>query len=101
MNGNLEICFGNGNKIKTIPVPESGDAIYKQVIKAADYPDDNKVLIPLSSGDTIVIHDTKPVKIGDKYKKYPAKIHHIFYEPKKWWQFWKKKKQLGYIVKWE
>ena len=75
--------------------------IYKLIIKATDYPNENKRLMPLSRGVTLVIQDTNPVKIGDKYRNYSAKIIQIFYEPKKWWQLWKKKKQLGYMVKWE
>lgn len=75
--------------------------IYKQVIEAASFPNNLTKLTNLKNGDSFFIRDTNTVKIGDNYKKYPARIVQIFYEPKKWWQFWKRKKQLGYIVKWE
>lgn len=57
--------------------------------------------VPLQAGDSIFIASSDPVKVGDQYENYPAKINCIYYEPKKWWQFWKKKKQLGYSVIWE
>lgn len=37
-------------------------------------------------------------KLGDKYKDFNAIISGIDYEPKSWWQFWKKKKILGYRI---
>ena len=75
--------------------------LYKIVTKASDYPADIYHARPLQSGNTIVIQDVTPVKIGDKYKNYHARVIQIFYKPKKRWQFWKKKKQLGYMVEWE
>ena len=40
------------------------------------------------------------VKVGDKYKDYPAVVSRIDYKSKKWWQFWKKKEIIGYQVMW-
>lgn len=57
----------------------------------------------LNRGDSFAVVKTlgdETVKVGDQYKNYPAIITEIIYEPKKWWQFWKKPKQLGYIVEW-
>ena len=53
----------------------------------------------LSSGDSIIIiDDTRLVEIGERYN-HRCIISKIFYTPKKWWQFWKKKKQLGYEIR--
>lgn len=60
----------------------------------------NARLYAIQSGDEFVVQDPSPVTIGDKYMDWPTKIVEVIYEPKKWWQFWKKKKQLGYIVLW-
>lgn len=49
----------------------------------------------------IISSDTNPVTVGDKYKNYPAKVCEIFYTPKSWWQFWKRKQQIGYMVRWD
>lgn len=57
----------------------------------------------LSSGDVIYISDTdgyNTVKVGEKFKNYPAIVSEICYSSKRWWQFWKRKKQLGYFVRW-
>lgn len=73
------------------------DIIYKAILKAEDYLNGNIEIKPMQSGDTIFISDTNPVTVGDKYKNYPAKVYEIFYMPKSWWQFWKRKQQLGYM----
>jgi len=57
----------------------------------------------LNRGDSFAVVKTlgdETVKVGDQYKDFPAVITEIIYEPKKWWQFWKKKNRLGYIVEW-
>ena len=78
----------------------SSDKIYKIVCKAKDYP--NIQVRELTSGDSFVIMDRDNiVRPGDRYEDYPATISQILYEPRKWWEFWKKKKQLGFIVMWE
>ena len=40
-----------------------------------------------------------PYKVGDFYEKYNAYIERIIYFPKKWWQFWKKKKVIGVVFR--
>lgn len=86
---------------KLISPVDDDSGVYKVIIKAEDYP--NAIPIPqlFSKGDTLILQDATPVKIGDRHKKYPAKVTQIFYEPRKWWQFWKKKKQSGYMLQWE
>ena len=101
---------------------------YKSVIKAEDFPEccasadtpltfdinaglsdgEKEILkymksiaLPLESGHIMYISSQEPVKIGGRYKDYPAFISRIIYEPKKWWQFWKRKKQIGYEVTWK
>ena len=79
--------------------------MYKAVIKAEDYNsqfDDNLVrAVPLQTGDSIFIASESPVNVGDQYEDYDAIIAEVYYESKKWWEFWKKKKQLGYRVEWD
>lgn len=79
----------------------SSDKIYKIICKTENYP--NPPLVrELTSGDSIVIMDGDNIVCpGDRYKDYPAVISQVIYEPKKWWEFWKKKKQLGFVVAWE
>lgn len=55
----------------------------------------------LKKGDVIYISNTdgdEVLKAGDKYKDYNAIVNEIFKEPKRWWQFWKKPKVLGYQI---
>ena len=79
--------------------------MYKAVVKAEDYHDrldDNLIrAVPLQTGDSIFIASSDPVNVGDQYGDYAATIVEVYYEPKRWWEFWKKKKQLGYRVEWE
>lgn len=79
--------------------------MYKIVVKAEDYHgrlDDNlERAVPLQTGDSIFIASSNPVNVGDQYEGYAAIITEVYYEQKKWWEFWKKKKQLGYRVEWE
>lgn len=56
----------------------------------------------IKSGDEIYIKNNgNHPKLGDKYKNYDAVITRLDYKPKKWWQFWKKKELLGYVVRWK
>lgn len=53
----------------------------------------------ISSGDVLRIgYDGDTYKLGDKYKDFNAIISRIYYEPKPWWKFWKKKKIFGYEI---
>lgn len=40
-----------------------------------------------------------PYKVGDQYKDYDTYVEKIFYSSKKWWQFWKKTKVIGAIIR--
>ena len=53
----------------------------------------------ISSGDVIwMSYNGEIYNIGDKYKDFNAIISVVYYESKSWWQFWKKKKILGYRI---
>ena len=53
----------------------------------------------ISSGDVIwMSYNGEIYKLGDKYKDFNAIISGVYYESKSWWQFWKKKKILGYRI---
>lgn len=54
----------------------------------------------VTKGDQIFISFSGRVyKLGEKHDFWDgAIISRIYYEPRKWWQFWKQKKILGYIV---
>lgn len=75
---------------------------YQVTIKASDYPTLPKIY-KAESGTTIFIrvrdNETFSYKFGDDYKDYPALVDRIIYSPKKWWQFWEKKKVIGVILK--
>ena len=74
--------------------------IFKTEMKTSEYPNGTIRTRKLTLGDILYIADCNTVKIGGKFKDYPAIINQIYYEPKKWWQFWKHKKQIGYSVRW-
>ena len=72
---------------------------YKIEIKAEDYPGKHIRAVPLSTGDVLYIKDKSPVKVGDIYnddKRFV--ISEIYHTPRKWFEFWKKKEQVGYKV---
>ena len=49
----------------------------------------------ISSGDVVWMgYDGDTYKLGDKYKDFNAIISCVYYEPKPWWKFWKKKKNI-------
>lgn len=76
--------------------------IYKVVTYQHDYPNSSSRITTLSAGDTLCIASSEPVEIGDYYKNDKSlKIVKIYYEKRKWWQFWKKKRQIGYLVRWQ
>jgi len=84
-----------------IDCPKKSGVVYKAEFKADEYPNGTIRVRELTSGDVIYVSNTgKDVKLGDKFMNYPAVVSEIYYEPKKWWQFWKPKKQIGYSVKW-
>ena len=58
-------------------------------------------MVELSCGDTFTIRDELNIfKPGEQYKNYPAFVKSVVYSPKKWWQFWRRKKKFGYVVEW-
>ena len=74
----------------------------KGIYNFCKYYTDNLVrTYPISKGDRITIKSTEEVVVGEKYRTYPARVIEIFYTSKKWWQFWKKKRQLGFKIEWE
>ena len=75
---------------------------YQVTAKASDYPNLPKIYKTESGFNIFIrVRDNEPFsyKLGDKYKDYPAFVERIIYSPKKWWQFWKKKKIIGAILK--
>ena len=58
---------------------------------------------PIKTGDILYVLPDKrdPVfSVGDIYPKYNNHfiVHKAFYEPKHWWEFWKKKVPIGYVI---
>ena len=92
--------------------------VYKVEISAKDYPigctdltiDFNKPINTeeiignakvalISSGDVVWMgYDGDTYKLGDKYKDFNAIISCVYYGPKPWWKFWRKKKIFGYEI---
>lgn len=82
------------------PNIELNDNEFEKNLKKAVLKNMKVRAVPLESGCVIFISSQEPVTIGEQYKDYPAFVSRIVYEPKKWWQFWKRKKQIGYEVMW-
>lgn len=100
LGGLQEIIKDKFQKVKNMENNKKS-CIYKAEFKADEYPNGTIRAHELTSGDVLYISNTgKDVKLGDKFMNYPAVVSEIYYEPKKWWQFWKPKKQIGYSVKW-
>lgn len=64
------------------------------------YPNDLLRGVRLSKGDSIVVlHTDKNWAVGEQYDGFENLIvTKILHEPKKWWQFWKRKRTIGYEV---
>lgn len=57
----------------------------------------------LNPGDILVIRsseDIQSAKIGKLYKNYPAIVQQVFYKPKPWYQFWKRKEIEEIHIQW-
>ena len=54
----------------------------------------------LQSGDSFIVsHKDKTYHVGERYDGYNnLYIQKVWYSPRKWWQFWKKRNILGYTV---
>lgn len=75
--------------------------VYSLECRPEDYPNITSFK-KLERGDVFVIRDNgEKYRAGDRVKDYPATVLRILYYPKKWWQFWKKKKPFAYIISWE
>ena len=77
----------------------------KMVCEADAYP--NYVhAVPLQQGDTVLMRATPndPMyQVGDLYQMSGCRfeVERIYYEPRHWWQFWKKKRPLGYELRYQ
>ena len=70
-------------------------------IKTDNYPNNVARVIHLKPGDCFWICNTgEALKVGEKYKNYPAFVKDITYVPRPWWMFWKKKQVYGYYIQW-
>lgn len=56
--------------------------------------------VTLKSGDEVYIKSRTAPPLGSKWRDRNAIVIKIDYAPKKWWQFWKKKTVLGYVIRW-
>lgn len=55
----------------------------------------------LHTGDkfTVLYQQGENFKLGQKYQGFDNLIvERVIYAPKKWWQFWKRRKVIGYTV---
>lgn len=70
-----------------------------EVFRLETSPSKPNRVVELTHGDQIYIVSPEPVSLGGQYKDYDNTIiSRIDYMPRKWWQFWKKKFQIGYVV---
>lgn len=76
-----------------------GDS-YKVFIDSVSYPHTPTRCVKIEKGDAIYIYTDGDdvLKVGDKYKNYNAVVREVLKEPKRWCQFWKKPKVLGYHI---
>ena len=72
--------------------------VYKCNILATDYPDALPPVKLLESGDEFFMTCDRKYKMGDNYMNNKFVISDIYYQHHKWWQFWKRKKIIGYAV---
>lgn len=75
---------------------------YKITTKPEDYPNGPCRIIPFEDGDSIFV-PFKGIgyKLGDRYLECgmtPCYVSKIYYDKHYWWQFWKKKKIIGYNI---
>ena len=75
--------------------------IYKVVLKAEDYLNENVRMVKLQPGDEFYVsYKGIKYKLGQMHLDYPAYIKQIVYKPRPWYFFWKKKEILGYFLRW-
>lgn len=76
--------------------------VYKVTTKAEDYPFCPCLIEAHNISLCVSVSKDKDFnyKVGDSYKNLSnAYIERIIYNPKKWWQFWKKKRAIAAIVR--
>lgn len=75
--------------------------ILKLVLPAASYPNDSIKAKPIEYGDTFIVpHTETRFKIGERYRGFNnLVISKVYYKPKKWWQFWKRREPLCYQIR--
>lgn len=59
-----------------------------------------KRMYRLKPGDELyVANNSENVTLGDYYNGIPGLVvTRIDYSQKRWWQFWKKKTQIGFVI---
>lgn len=77
----------------------------KMVFEADSYPNYVQA-VPLQQGETIWMRATSndpAYRVGDLYQVGSCRfdVSQIYYEPRRWWQFWKKKRPLGYLLRYQ
>lgn len=75
----------------------------KLVYEADSYPNSVQAVL-LQKGDTMWVRATSdnPVyQVGDGYQvgNQRFEVSRIYYPPRHWWQFWEKKKPVGYLLR--
>lgn len=71
--------------ISTNSITEANDMVRARKIQAGD--------------SFLVSYIGKTYHVGERYEDHDNLcIQKIWYSPRKWWQFWKKRKILGYTV---
>lgn len=107
MNFDYETFLQTGGAFWHTPTTQNngryfGDKIEIDEIEVLECPADGTARVrELHTGDSFIVKSTESVKLGGQYKNYEAVVTKIYYEPKKWWQFWKKKKQTSFQVTWK
>lgn len=77
--------------------------LYKCVVNKDQFPNNKIKTYPLEKGDAIFLSGAgmgEIYSVGHKIKKFDTEgiVSKVYKEPKKWWQFWKKTKILGYKI---
>lgn len=54
----------------------------------------------ITKGTVFTVRAKGDEKVGQQFEQFPAVIIKVIYEPKRWWQFWKRKKPFILHVEW-
>lgn len=76
----------------------------RKLVYKADSDSNNVQVVPLQKGDTVWMRatsDSPGYQVGDGYQVGGQRfeVSRIYYTPRHWWQFWKKKKLVGYLLR--